>query len=332
MKTYHRLTPKLALQLAAPHTWAASVCPSVFAVLYCAAAGLHLNPVQIVCLPAACVLLQSAVNTLNDYADYRKGTDSEEDNVEVSDAVLVYSGIDPKHALFLGIGYLLAGVILGILASVYAGFTPILIGVVGALTVLLYSGGPMPVSYLPVGEIVSGLVMGGLIPLGTAACADNRLHPEILLWALPFIIGIGLIMMSNNGCDIEKDIAITGIGLIMMSNNGCDIEKDITAGRHTLPVYLGRKRTQHLYHDLLLVWVFLLSMLPAALLGWAGLVSPALILTVGRKPFVWLLGSSLRPEKRIRQMKMIAAANLFGNGAYIAALAVGLIIRQIAGI
>ena len=311
MKTYHRLTPKLALQLAAPHTWAASVCPSVFAVLYCAAAGLHLNPVQIICLPAACVLLQSAVNTLNDYADYRKGTDSEEDNVEVSDAVLVYSGIDPKHALFLGIGYLLAGVILGILASVYAGFTPILIGVVGALTVLLYSGGPMPVSYLPVGEIVSGLVMGGLIPLGTAACADNRLHPEILLWALPFIIGIGLIMMSNNGCDIEKDIA---------------------AGRHTLPVYLGRKRTRRLYHDLLLVWVFLLSMLPAALLGWAGLVSPALILTVGRKPFVWLLGSSLRPEKRIRQMKMIAAANLFGNGAYIAALAVGLIIRQIAGI
>ena len=311
MKTYHRLTPKLALQLAAPHTWAASVCPSVFAVLYCAAAGLNLNPVQIVCLPAACVLLQSAVNTLNDYADYRKGTDSEEDNVEVSDAVLVYSGIDPKHALFLGIGYLLAGVILGILASVYAGFTPILIGVVGALTVLLYSGGPVPVSYLPVGEIVSGLVMGGLIPLGTAACADNRLHPEILLWALPFIIGIGLIMMSNNGCDIEKDIA---------------------AGRHTLPVYLGRKRTRRLYHDLLLVWVFLLSMLPAALLGWAGLVSPALILTAGRKPFVWLLGSSLRPEKRIRQMKMIAAANLFGNGAYIAALAVGLIIRQIAGI
>lgn len=311
MKTYHRLTPKLALQLAAPHTWAASVCPSVFAVLYCAAAGLHLNPVQIICLPAACVLLQSAVNTLNDYADYRKGTDSEEDNVEVSDAVLVYSGIDPKHALFLGIGYLLAGVILGILASVYAGFTPILIGVVGALTVLLYSGGPVPVSYLPVGEIVSGLVMGGLIPLGTAACADNRLHPEILFWSLPFIIGIGLIMMSNNGCDIEKDIA---------------------AGRHTLPVYLGRKRTRRLYHDLLLVWVFLLSMLPAALLGWAGLVSPALILTAGRKPFVWLLGSSLRPEKRIRQMKMIAAANLFGNGAYIAALAVGLIIRQIAGI
>ena len=311
MNTYNRLTPKLALQLAAPHTWVASVCPMVFSILYCAVTGLHLNPFQMICLVPASVLLQSAVNTLNDYVDYRKGADSKEDNVEVSDAVLVYAGINPQHALLLGSGYLLGGVVLGILASMYAGLMPILIGIVGVLAVLLYSGGPLPVSYLPLGEIVSGVIMGGFIPLGTAACADNRLHPEILLRALPFIIGIGLIMMSNNGCDIEKDIA---------------------AGRHTLPVYLGRKRTRRLYHDLLLVWVFLLSMLPAALLGWAGLVSPALILTVGRKPFVWLLGSSLRPEKRIRQMKMIAAANLFGNGAYIAALAVGLIIRQIAGI
>lgn len=310
MNTYHRLTPKLALQLAAPHTWAASVCPVVFAIVWCAVTGLHLNLVQIICLVPACVLLQAAVNTLNDYVDYRKGTDSEEDNVEVSDAVLVYAGINPQHALLLGIGYLLGGVVLGILASMYAGLTPILIGIVGALTVLLYSGGPLPVSYLPIGEIVSGVVMGGLIPLGTAACAGGRLHPEVLFWALPFIIGIGLIMMSNNGCDIEKDLA---------------------AGRRTLPEILGRPRTLRLYHGLLILWMFLLSMLPVMLLGWAGLVSPLLLLTAARGPFSWLLRSSLKPAGRIRQMKTIAAANLFGNGAYIAALLAGLIIKVIAG-
>ena len=310
MKTYHKLTPKLALQLAAPHTWAASVCPVIFAIVYCAVTGLHLNLVQIITLVPASVLLQSAVNTLNDYVDYRKGTDSKEDNVEVSDAVLVYAGINPQHALLLGIAYLLGGVILGILASRYAGLMPILIGIVGVLAVLLYSGGPLPVSYLPLGEIVSGVVMGGLIPLGTAACADNRLHPEILFWALPLIIGIGLIMMSNNGCDIEKDKA---------------------AGRRTLPVILGRAWTVRLYHGLLLLWLSLLSMLPVVLLGWAGLVSPALLLIAARRPFTWLLNSSLKPKRRIRQMKTIAAANLFGNGAYIAALLAGLIIKVIAG-
>ena len=310
MNTYHRLTPKLAMQLAAPHTWAASVCPVVFAILYCLVSGLHLKLLQIICLVPASVLLQSAVNTLNDYVDYRKGTDSKEDNVEVSDAVLVYAGINPQHALLLGSGYLLGGVVLGILASIYAGLTPILIGIVGVLAVLLYSGGPLPVSYLPLGEIVSGVIMGGFIPLGTAACADNRLHPEILFWALPLIMGIGLIMMSNNGCDIEKDLA---------------------AGRKTLPVMLGRARTVRLYHGLLILWLFLLSMLPAALLGWAGLVSPVLVLIAARKPFTWLLQSSLKPARRIRQMKTIAAANLFGNGAYIAALLAGLIIKVIAG-
>lgn len=310
MNTYNRLTPKLALQLAAPHTWVASACPVVFAILYCMVTGLHLNPVQIVCLVLASVLLQSAVNTLNDYVDYRKGADSKEDNVEVSDAVLVYAGINPQHALLLGSGYLLGGVVLGILASMFAGLTPILIGIVGVLAVLLYSGGPLPVSYLPVGEIVSGVIMGGFIPLGTAACADNRLHPEVLFWALPLIIGIGLIMMSNNGCDIEKDIA---------------------AGRHTLPVILGRARTVRLYHGLLILWLFLLSMLPVALLGWAGLVSPVLLLTLARRPFTWLRRSSLKPKLRIRQMKTIVSANLFGNGAYIAALLVGLIVKVIAG-
>ena len=310
-KQYNKLTPGLALQLAAPHTWAASLCPALFSVFYCMQQGIPLTIPRAVLTVAACVLLQSSVNTLNDYFDFVKGADSEEDNVEVSDAAIVYGGIDPKHALYLGLGYMAAGVLAGIIALVGKGPVPIVLGIIGVLVIVLYSGGPMPISYLPVGEIVSGCVMGGLIPLGIAACGDGRFHAGIIPYSLPLVIGIALIMMSNNGCDIEKDIA---------------------AGRHTLPVYLGRKRTRRLYHDLLLVWVFLLSMLPAALLGWAGLVSPALILTAGRKPFVWLLGSSLRPEKMIRQMKMIAAANLFGNGAYIAALAVGLIIRQIAGI
>ena len=305
MKTYNTLTPKLALQLAAPHTWAASACPVLFAELYCSVSSLPLNLVQILSLIAASILLQSAVNTLNDYMDFKKGADSKEDNVEVSDAVLVYAGINPRSALLLGLGYLLAGVVLGILSSMYAGFTPIMIGIVGVLVVLVYSGGPLPVSYLPIGEIVSGVVMGGLIPLGTAACADNRLHPGILFWSLPLIIGIGLIMMSNNGCDIEKDIA---------------------AGRRTLPVFLGRENTRKLYRGLLYLWLILLCLLPVLLLGGIGLVTPLLLAAGARKPFVWLLRSSLEPAGRIRQMKTIAAANILGGGAYIAALLAQLII------
>ena len=65
-------------------------------------------------LIVACVLLQSAVNTLNDYFDFIKGTDSASDHVEVNDAVLIYGNIAPRSALILGIGYLAAGAVLGL--------------------------------------------------------------------------------------------------------------------------------------------------------------------------------------------------------------------------
>ena len=296
---YQPLTAKQALQLAAPHTWAASVCPSLFGIIYSRLTGSPLGLFRAAAVLAACVFLQSAVNTLNDYVDFVKGTDSASDNVEVSDAVLVYGGIDPKSARNLGFLYLFAGLLSGLAASAGAGPVPLLIGAVGGATVLLYSGGPLPVSSLPLGEVVSGFVMGGLIPLGTAACADGKLHPEILFYSLPLIIGIGLIMMSNNGCDIEKDLR---------------------AGRRTLPMILGRERTLKLYRFLTVFWILLLLVLPVLLTGRRGFLCGVLLLLFARERFRNILALQLRPEQRVLQMKGIVAANIFGNGALIVTL------------
>ncbi|MEI3266101.1 MAG: hypothetical protein V8R85_02745 [Frisingicoccus sp.] len=84
---YRSLTPRLALSLAAPHTWVASAFPALFADFYCWQQGLGLTWLKGVMLLAACVFLQSAVNTLNDYFDFIKGVDSANDHVEVNDAV-----------------------------------------------------------------------------------------------------------------------------------------------------------------------------------------------------------------------------------------------------
>ena len=219
MIRYNRLTPRLALRLAAPHTWPASVCPSVFAVVWCLVKGYPIQLRQSVLLICACILMQSSVNTLNDYVDYIHGADTEEDHVEVSDAVLVYENINPQHALTLGAAYLVVGAVFGLLACNGNWRVPVTVGIIGALAVVFYSAGPLPVSSLPLGELVSGIVMGALIPLGIAGACDGRVHPEIIFGALPMVISIGLIMMSNNGSDIEKDLK---------------------SGRRTLPVYLGR--------------------------------------------------------------------------------------------
>ena len=52
-----------------------------------------------------------------------------------------------------------------------------------------------------------------------------------------------------------------------------------------------------------------------------GLISPAFFIVFARHTFVNLLQSPLEPQGRVKQMKGIITANLFGNGAYLLALA-----------
>lgn len=290
---YERMTAIAAIRLAAIHSWPAAVCPAMFGIFWCLQRGISLAPAQCILLAAACILSQSSVNTLNDYVDYVNGTDSKEDNVEVNDAVLVYNHLNPKHALILGLAYLAGAAACGIAASWRSGPAPFIVGIVGGLTVLGYSVSPVSVASLPLGEIVSGFVMGGLIPLGTAAAADGTFHWEILPECLPLIIGIALIMMSNNGSDIEKDIQ---------------------AERITLPVVLGRPRTLVLYRVLLSVWIALLCIQPLWRFGPMGIAGILLTIILGHKPFGFLIRAKLEPKDRIRQMKSVTAANLIGNG------------------
>lgn len=310
MKTYNPLTIKLAVRLAAPHTFPASLIPSVFGCVYCTFKGYTLSFFEMTALVAASVLMQSAVNTLNDYFDYVKGTDTAADNLERSDAVLVYEGINPRNALILGLFYLFTAGLLGIVLILTKNTViPLWIGLIGASAVVLYSGGHTPISYLPIGEFISGFVMGGLIPMGCVAVATGKWHFEVLLYALPMIISIGLILMSNNGCDIEKDIK---------------------AQRKTLPVLIGRENTRKLYKALTIIWMILLWILPAILIGIPYTLLCAAIMHFAARPaMLWLMNSPLTQEHRIEQMKTVLKANIMANGAYIVTIIVGIIIQKI---
>ena len=296
----------MALNLMAPHTWAASLMPSIFGCVWCIFKGFMLSPWQIAALIAASVLMQSSVNCLNDYIDYIKGTDTAENNLERSDAVLLYENINPKDALALSIACLAAAAVLGIILIISSCMIPLWIGLIGVCAVIFYSGGRTPISYLPIGEIVSGFVMGGLIPLGCAAVASKAWRFDIIFYALPFIISIGLIMMSNNGCDIEKDIA---------------------ADRKTLPVMLGREKTKKLYKGCVIVWMVLLWILPIILIGLPGILCAVIMHIFARKPMLWLMNSPLNQENRITQMKTIIKANYAANLSYIITIIVGIVLK-----
>lgn len=291
----------MALQIAAPHTWPAAILPALIAMACAAANGYTVSAVMALVLLAICILMQAAVNTFNDYYDYVKGSDSAEDNVDPTDAVLVYNNVNPRSALMLAVGFLVVAFALGAYVIWQAGWIPLVIGIVGAIVVVLYSAGKTPISYLPIGELMSGFVMGGLIPLACYQALTKCFDPLMLVWALPTIIGVGLIMLTNNTCDVEKDIE---------------------SGRKTLPTLLGRSRARALYHALVWIWIALIivNVLIWFSGGWPVLV---FMLAASIPLLKALLSNPLAPPARIGAMAQICSVNIALGAFYAAAVFAG---------
>ena len=295
---YGRLSARMALQLAAPHTWPAAILPALVAVAAAAAATGGVSVTMACALLVICVLMQSAVNTFNDYYDYVKGADSADDNVDPTDAVLVYNNVNPRAALALAVGFLAAAFLVGAYVIWIAGWIPLAIGAVGAVVVVLYSAGRTPLSYLPVGELVSGFVMGGLIPLACYQALTGTFDLRALLWAVPTVLGVGLIMFTNNTCDMEKDVE---------------------AGRRTLSVLLGRERARRLYHAVLLAWIAAIVALVAVFFTGGLVVVPFMLLAAW--PLVGaLLKNPLAPPARVGAMAQVCSVNVALGAFYAAAI------------
>ena len=287
----------MALNLAAPHTWPAAIMPALLGTCAAAAHGVVSVSMSLVLLVIV-VLMQSAVNTFNDYYDYVKGTDSDEDFVDPSDAVLVYNNVNPKAALRLAIAFLVVAFLLGIYAIIAAGWVPLAIALVGALFVVLYSAGKSPISYLPLGEAVSGIVMGGLIPLAVYDVLTGQLDFTVLIWSIPTIIGVGLIMFTNNTCDIERDIP---------------------ANRRTLPVLLGRPRAVIAYRAAIVVWVVAIVVIVGIWFTPGLLVMPFMLLAAYPQ-LKALFANPFTPERRLQAMPQILSANITLGAFYATAI------------
>jgi 1,4-dihydroxy-2-naphthoate octaprenyltransferase len=123
---------------------------------------------------------------------------------------------------------------------------------VGALCFIcgvFYTFGPVPISRIPLGEVLSGVFYGLLIPflllyinlpagtLMSFGIQDGIASLEVSL--LP-LLTLGLICWAPMVCTAN----------IMLANNICDLEKDILVNRHTLPYYIGKERAVTLYSAL----------------------------------------------------------------------------------
>jgi 1,4-dihydroxy-2-naphthoate octaprenyltransferase len=263
------------------------------------------SPILSAALLLIVILMQSAANTLNDYFDFVKGVDNKENSDEPEDAVLVYNRVNPKSVLRLAIAFLAAAGVLGIYVVFSSGPAPLIAGLTGGFVVVIYSASPVPVSYLPLGELVSGFIMGGLIPFGVYTAVTGRIDVTIIILSIPCIIGVGLVMMTNNLCDIERDRPV---------------------GRKTLPLLLGRERARKLYLLLFLLMVLSLPAIGLRRFGIAVLgILPALI--SGLPLFKRLFRLTYIHSQRALCFKTIILADLLAYTAYFSMILLHILLK-----
>lgn len=289
------------VNLAAPHTWTGSVTPAMIGLAIAYHQTGTLDILMVCCLLIIVILMQSAVNAFDDYADFVKGTDTLDNSPDAYDAVIVY-GMKPVTARNLGFLFLLLAAIPAVYVVFTCGLVPLYIGLTGAVVLLCYAFGRYPISYLPLGELLCGFVMGGLIPLAAYYMQVKELDWSVLFKALPPMIGMSINMFSNNGCDIERDIP---------------------AGRKTLACLIGRSRTGRLYRILLILWV----LSPVAVLGFQMRWGSLLVYSLASLAFLHLVWRQYRLElgAPAREAVMTGATTLVSlvGLAYALAIVIG---------
>jgi 1,4-dihydroxy-2-naphthoate octaprenyltransferase len=168
--------------------------------------------------------LQIAVNYANDYSDGIRGTDTD----RVGPLRLTGSGVATpgavKAAAFASFG---VGAVAGLVLVVSIGAWWLL--AVGALCILAawyYTGGSRPYGYQGLGEISVFVFFGLVAVLGTVYVQAGRIS-----WAaVAAAVGVGAYACA-----------------LLVANNLRDIPTDVLAGKRTLAVLLGDRRTRALW-------------------------------------------------------------------------------------
>lgn len=189
--------------------------------------------------------LQVAVNYANDYSDGIRGTDDE----RVGPMRLVGSGAAApgavKRAAFLAFG--IAGVAGLVLAATTAWWL-VAVGLACVVAAWFYTGGSKPYGYLGLGEVMVFVFFGLVAVVGT-----SFVQTESWEWAALYAgVGIGALACA-----------------ILVANNLRDIPTDTVAGKRTLAVRLGDRRTRLLYLQLVLAAAVAVVAVAAATTWWA---------------------------------------------------------------
>ena len=236
-----------------PGTLSAAVSPVLVGSAAAAAEG-HFRAGVFFAALVASTLIQIGCNLANDVFDFERGADSAD---RVGPPRMTQMGLlSPAQVRTAMVMAFATATAIGVYLVAIAGWPILAIGVLSILFAVLYTGGPVPLGYIGLGD-ASVFVFFGLL----AVTGSYYLHAEELT-SLAFAATIPVAFI---------------VTAILVVNNLRDIETDRRAGKRTMAVLLGQRLSRLEYVALVL----------------GAYVSLPVLMLAGSGPWVWLAWLSL---------------------------------------
>ena len=208
------------------------------------------------------VAIHAGTNLINDYYDWRKGTDTAESlgpNRPLKEKL-----VTPRQVLIAGLLCFALGGGIGLyLVADRGGLFILVIGVLSVLAGYFYTAGPAAFAYIGLGEVIVFIFMGPIMVVGSYFMLAQEVPLRVVLLAMP----IGMLVAA-----------------ILHANNMRDHDMDRAKGKRTLSNILGRRGSKIEY--VFLVGGAFVAMLALVLLR---LAPVPILLTLLAAPQAWKL-------------------------------------------
>lgn len=156
----------------------------------------------ILCLVFA-VMAQITSNLVNDYADFKTGSDNE--NSMGKDRKLVTGEITPKQMLIAITISAILCLLVGLPLIFWGGWILLPIGLLIIAAAFCYSLGPLPLSYKALGD-VAVILFFGIIPVTfTYFILTKKITLEIVTAGFAMGLVVDELLIVNNVRDVEED-------------------------------------------------------------------------------------------------------------------------------
>ena len=214
---------RIWVMAARPRTLPAAVAPVLVGTALAAYEHVF-HPLRFLAALLGALLIQVGTNLSNDYSDARRGADAEDrlGPVRVTAGGLV----PPRQVLFATYISFGLAVLCGVYLIIVAGWVLLVIGAASILAGVAYTGGPKPYGYEGLGEVFVFLFFGIVAVTGSYYVQTTHLNWQAFALAVP----VGLLAAG-----------------ILVVNNIRDIDSDRRAGKRTLAVRMGRRRTRVMF-------------------------------------------------------------------------------------